>query len=126
MGQVLRRGIGVLAVLLCCIGTVQAQKPASREPSTGDFARQFEKDLKDAEEHDPASGEILRYFKSWFILVVLAMVLVSAAVAVKVGVWVFRRMSATTDPEKLAMSDPWVRAQLARQRALEDGPPPIG
>jgi hypothetical protein len=122
----LSRELGVLAALLFCIGTVQAQRPISKGPTTGDYARQFEKDLKEAEEHDPASGEILRDFKSWFFLVIIAMVLVSATVAVKVVAWWLRRMSATTDPEKLAMSDPWVRAHLIRQRAQENGPPPIG
>jgi hypothetical protein len=121
MSQVLRREFGVLAVLLFCLGTVRAEKA----PSTGDYVRQIEKDLDEAEGYDAATGDLVRFFKSWVVLVIIAVVLVSGAVVINVVVWWHRRMSATTDPEKLAMSDPWVRAQLARQRAQEGGPPPI-
>jgi hypothetical protein len=40
-----------------------------------------------------------------------------AAGAVLLGVlgWLYPRLATTTDPTKLALSDPWVRAQLARQ-----------
>jgi hypothetical protein len=112
--------VGMLAVVLL-VGWQQAfaQQRSSREPTTQEYARQFEKDLNEAENHDPSTRKIVRFFKSWVGLVIIAVVVVAVAVTLKVTVALLTRSSGTTDPEKLAMQDPWVRAQLARQKAAE-------
>ncbi len=115
--------LGLLVALLICAAPVRAQQAPSKEPSTRDYARQLEKDLKEAEDYDPSTMSAVRIFKTWVGLVVLAVIVVSAVTAFKVAIWLFCRVSATTDPEKLAMSDPWVRAHLARQKAEGDEPP---
>ena len=58
-----------------------------------------------------------------FALFGIAVVVVAVAVTLKVTVAVLARASGTTDPEKLAMKDPWVRSQLARQKAASRRPP---
>ncbi|HJZ54264.1 MAG TPA: hypothetical protein VKE74_04870 [Gemmataceae bacterium] len=41
---------------------------------------------------------------------------VVAGIVLSVGSGVYIRLSATTDPQKLAASDPWIRAHLAQSR----------
>jgi hypothetical protein len=116
--------VALLVALLVCAGPVQAQKAPSREPTSQESLRQFEKDLKQAEEYDPSTANLVHLFESWVVLVILAFVVAVVVIALNVVVWVIRRTSATTDPEKLALSDPWVRAQLARRQA-EGGTPSV-
>lgn len=42
-----------------------------------------------------------------------------AAVLMSVGAWVYVKVSATTNPRKIALSDPWIRARLADNRPLD-------
>ncbi len=131
MGPILRRSswslaagsLGLLVALLVCAGPAHAQRTPSKELSTQDYLRQFEKDMKEAEDHDPSTGNIVRGFKAWVGFIVLGVVVVSAGVAFKVALWLYSRASATTDPEKLAMNDPWIRAHLAKQKAQGEAPP---
>jgi hypothetical protein len=111
----------LVALLLGGVRPAHAQQKPSREPTTQEYARQFEKELKEAENHDPSTRKLVRFFKSWVGLVIIAVVVVSIAVALQVTVRLLSRASGSTDPEKLAMKDPWVRAQLARQKADESG-----
>src|SRR5262249_41317825 len=122
MGHVLPRSVwapvagavGLLVALLVCSGPARAGQAPPREPSSQESLRQFEKELKEAEEYDPSTANLVHIFESWVVLVILAVVVTVVVIALNVFVWVIRRTSATTDPEKLALSDPWVRAQLAR------------
>src|SRR5438045_8835600 len=118
--------VALLVAFLVCAGPVQAQRAPSREPSSQESLRQFEKDLKEAEEYDPSTANLVHLFESWVVLVILAVVVTLVVIGLNVFVWVIRRTSATTDPEKLALSDPWVRAQLARQKAAGHAPPACG
>jgi hypothetical protein len=115
--------LGLLAALLICAGPAHAQQRPSKEPSTQDYARQFEKDVQEAEGYDAATRNVVRGFKAWVGFIVLGVVVVSAVIAFKVALWFYSRASATTDPEKLAMNDPWIRAHLASQKAEGDAPP---
>jgi hypothetical protein len=115
--------VALLAALLACAGPAHAQQAPPREPSAQGQPSQFERDLKQAEDHDPSSRRIVRAFKGWAGLVIVAMVVVPVVLALKAAAGLFTRMRATTDPEKLALSDPWVRAHLARRKADGDAPP---
>jgi hypothetical protein len=55
---------------------------------------------------------------------VLVAVFGSIFLAMALGAWCYVRCSATTDPMKLAMSDPWLRKRLEQERAL--AAPPAG
>jgi hypothetical protein len=113
----------LLGALLTFPGPVRAQQQPSRGRSTEDYAREVDRQLKEAEDADPSSREIISYFRSWAFLSVAAVVVGGVLVLLKVGLHVLTRMSSTSDPEKLAMSDPWVRAHLARQKAAGEQPP---
>lgn len=115
--------VALLVALSVCARPVQAQQGSSREPTTEEYARQLDKDLKVAEDHDPSTRNIVRLFKSWFGLVILALVVAPLVIAFKVAMWFFARVSAPTDPHKLALSDPWIRAHLAQQEVKGDAPP---
>ena len=82
--------------------------------------------MKEVEGPSCTNRQIVRFFKSWVGLVLMALVVVPLVIAFKVAIWFASRMTATTDPEKLAMSDPWGRAHLARQKANGQGPPAEG
>jgi hypothetical protein len=114
----------LVAALLCA--PAQAQQTPSQEPTTREYAREIQKQMKEVEESDCTNRQIMRFFKSWVGLVLLALVVVPLVIGFKVAIWFASRMTATTDPEKLALSDPWVRAQLARQKANGEGPPAEG
>jgi hypothetical protein len=114
--------LGLLLALLLCAGPVRAQQSPSREPSTQEYAREIQKQMKEVEDSNCTNRQIIRFFKSWVGLVLIALVVVPLVIAFKVAIWFASRMTATTDPEKLAMSDPWVRAHLARQKATGEGP----
>jgi hypothetical protein len=114
----------LVGALLTFPGPVRAQQQPSKSRSTEDYAREVDRQLKEAEDADPSSREIISYFRSWAFLSVAAVVVVGVLVLLKVGLHVLTRMSSTSDPEKLAMSDPWVRAHLARQKAASEQPPP--
>src|SRR4051794_26000314 len=107
----------LLAALLVVAGPARADKAPSKEPTTQEYARQLEKDLKTAEDHDPTSRNIVRLFKSWVGFVILALVVAPLVIGFKLTMWFVRRASAPTDPAQLAMSDPWIRAHLAQQKA---------
>jgi len=116
--------VGLLVALLVCAGPARADKSPSKEPTTQEYARQLEKDLKEAEDHDPTSRNIVRLFKSWVGLVVLALVVAPLVIGFKAAMWFVRKASAPTDPQQLALSDPWIREQLARQKVQGGAPPP--
>jgi hypothetical protein len=109
--------LGLLLALVVWAGPVRAQQAPSRELTTEEYAREIQKQLKQVEEHDCTSKQAAHFFVGWVVFVVLAVVIVSVAVAFKVGIWLLSRMSATTDPQQLLMSDPWMRAHLAQQKA---------
>jgi hypothetical protein len=115
------RVVVLVALLFVAAGPACAQQAPGTQPSSGDYLRQFNKQMEGAEAAGPQFGEYTRLFKSWVFLTVVAVVVVGVAVVVGVGVRVYLRMSTTTDPEKLALSDPWVRAELARRKAEADG-----
>ncbi len=116
----------LLAASLVCAPAVQAQSAPSREPTTREYASEIQKQMKEVEDSGDQNRQIVRLFKSWVGVVLIALVVVPLVIAFKVAIWFTSRMTATTDPEKLAMSDPWVRAQLARQKANGGGPPAEG
>jgi hypothetical protein len=115
--------LGLLVALLVCAAPARAQRAPSKEPSTQDYVRQLDKDLDEAEGYNAATRNVVRGFKAWLGLIVIGVVVVSAGVAFKVALWFYSRAAGTTDPEKLAMSDPWVRAHLAKQKAEAEEPP---
>jgi hypothetical protein len=47
-----------------------------------------------------------------------------AAVILSFGAWIYVKLSATTDPAKLAVSDPWIRARLAQGGDEHSDPQP--
>ena len=116
----------LLALLLLCPAPARAEPTRSRDRSSPSSASQFEKDLKVAEDHDPQSRNAIRLFKGWFALFVLALVVAPVVIAVTLVLRFVSRMTATTSPDKLAESDPWVRAELARRKAGGEQPPPAG
>jgi len=115
--------LALLAALLVGAGPALAQQAPTGGPSAQGQPGQFERDLKQAQDHDPSTGRLVRAFKTWFVLAAVALVVVPVVIALKVAVGLYTRLSATTDPEKLARGDPWVRAHLARQKAGGDAPP---
>ena len=117
------RVVVLFAVLLVSAGPASAQQTPGTQPSSGDYLRHFDKQMEEAEASDPYFGEYTRLIKSWVFFTVVAVVVVGAVVVLGVAVRFYLRMSSTTDPEKLAMSDPWIRAELARRKAEGDGTP---
>src|SRR5262249_38977680 len=122
MGQVQRGVWSPLAVLVVAFwllgsGTIHAQTSSSKEPTAGEFAKEVHKQMKEAEEYDPSFGGYLRLAESWAVVVVLTTIIVVVSVVLTVIARIYLRMSTTTDPTKLAMSDPWIRAHLAQQAA---------
>jgi hypothetical protein len=115
--------VALVVAFLIGVGPVQAQQKSSREPTTEEYARQFDKDLKEAEDYDPSTRGVVRLFKSWVGLVILALVIAPIVIAFKVGMWFFARASAPSNPQQLAMSDPWIRAHLAKQNGEGTAPP---
>src|SRR5262245_25624330 len=139
MGQVLHRGlrprmalkeVGMLGVLLLFgPAPVHAQPAASKKPSTQDYIRHIDQQMTEAERLDPSTGRVFRVFRWWVALAVIATIVVAAAVVLKVAGRLLIRTSATNDSEQLALSDPWIRAERARQQAAgcsapADAPPP--
>jgi len=120
---------GTLALLvasLACAPAAHAQQTPSREPTTREYAREIQKQMKQVEEPDCTNRQIVRLFKSWVGVVLIALVVVPLVIPFKVAIWFLSRMTATTDPEKLALSDPWACAHLARQKANGEAPPAEG
>ena len=115
--------LGLLLALLFFAPAAHAQQAPSREPTTREYAREIQKQIKEVEGSNCTNRGIMRLFKSWVGVVLIALVVVPLVIAFKVGIWFLSRMTATSDPEKLAMSDPWARAQLARQESQESPPP---
>src|SRR5262245_17677841 len=87
--------VALLVALLVCAGPAHAQQKPSKEPSTQEYARQLEKDLKEAEDYDPSTRNIFRLFKSWVGLVILALIIAPLVIGFKVVMWFVRRASAT-------------------------------
>jgi hypothetical protein len=123
--------LAIVAVLLLFgPDPVRAQHAPAQKPSTQDYLRQIDQQMKDAERLDPSTGRVFRVFRWWVFLAVGATIIVAALVVLKVVSEFYLRASGPTDPEKLALTDPWVRAQRARERAAggggsNDAPPPV-
>jgi hypothetical protein len=122
MGSARLLPVGLLVVLIGS-GPVQAQQRSANEPSARDYARMLEKQLKEAEDHDCTSRRLVRFFRSWVFFVILGAVVVTIGIGLKAAGWLYLRVSTTTDPEKLARGDPWVRAHLARQHQDPEADP---
>jgi hypothetical protein len=105
------------ALLLICSGPVSAQRKSPKEPTTEDYVRHIDQQMKEAEAYDPRFGWIFSLFKSWVFLSVAAVVVVGAVIVLKFGGRLFVAAAGKTDYEKMAANDPWVRAQLERERA---------
>ena len=119
MGQVRGGGgrwagvrVGVAALLLLAFaGTARAQFPS--------------------EVHEGANKSLDAYTEAltWLPTLLTVVVVVGSLVLVlSVTARFYVRWSATTDPEKLALSDPWVRAHLDRLKtgAADDAPAQAG
>lgn len=116
--------LALLTALLVCAPRAHARPALSAELTTREYAREIQKELKAADESsDPQTRKVTRLFTSWAFFSILAVVVGVLVVGFKAGIWALSRATATTDPNKLAMSDPWVRAHLAQQKGRE-GPPP--
>jgi len=114
--------VGILSVLLLfCPGPVHAQPGPSKVPWTQDDARRVQQQLQ-AMEDEPPWMQIVHFFESWVVFFVVAMVVVGVVVVLKMGGSLWVRTSATTDLEKLAQNDPWIRDHLSRQKAGADSP----
>jgi hypothetical protein len=114
MGSARLRLVGLL-VLLIGSGPIQAEQRLANERSARDYAHMLEKQLKEAENHDCTSRGLVGFFRSWVFFVIFGAVVVTIGIVLKAAGWLYLHVSTTTDPEKLARGDPWVRAHLARQ-----------
>jgi len=115
---------GILAaIFLVGPGPACGQQP---KPTTSDYLRNINEQMTQAErDGDPTTRRITRYFRGWFVLAAVATVVGVVLVVLKFGVLLLFRSAPTTDPEKLAAGDPWVRAYLAQKKAAEaaEAPP---
>jgi hypothetical protein len=111
----------LLALLLVSSGWAQAQNNSTTGPSPEDVDRALQQ-MKEAEEDNPFSGRIIRLFKSWVFLVVLAVVVVTLVIVFKVGAWLYVKGQSSTATDRFIASDPWVREHMARLQAEEGDP----
>jgi hypothetical protein len=114
MGQK-RLGMFAVAMLLAlAVGPARAQpgyNPGDQERAVRDA-----KAINDSlDAQFDAIGAVVSFA---FFGVIVAGFVVAAAIGTR---W-YLRMQAPSDPNQLAMDDPWVREQLSRQNAT--GPPP--
>jgi hypothetical protein len=63
----------------------------------------------------PAAGAVPRSFLERLVFHPVTWVIAIGSVVLGLAAQVYFRLTATTDPMKLAQSDPWLKAQLARQ-----------
>ncbi len=59
----------------------------------------------------------------WTVMIVVTC-LGAGAIGLIAGVWLYLRFSPPTDPQQLAMSDPWIRAHLDKLPAGTPGEAP--
>jgi hypothetical protein len=122
--------VGVLILMLAvCSGTARGQNDKYWDPNqrAAQQAENFEKQREYAQaqlaaERRAEEEQNRKEFQAW-----LQSPLVWCAVAalvLSVMAWVYVRLSATTDPRKLAASDPWIRARLAQGGGNEPAAPP--
>jgi hypothetical protein len=114
MGQK-RLGMFAVAMLLAlAVGTARAQpglSPAERERAAN--SAKAMNDSLDAQ-FDAISAVVS--------FAIFGVVVAGFVVAAAVGTRWYLRMQAPSDPNQLAMDDPWVREHLSRKNAA--GPPP--
>jgi len=122
-----------LALLLTLPGTAHGQIPQPSNPYTGpgntgpkdwdpdqraaQTAESLESQRRNgqaqlAAQAEAKEAEMDRWLTSWIRNPIVWCVV--AASVLSTAAWIYLRLSATTDPAKLAASDPWVRAHLSR------------
>src|SRR5262245_10125015 len=123
------RHVGILAALIAIVTAGGCtQQTSNKKPSTHEYVQHVNKQLREAEDADPSVAKYTRVFRAWVVVAVIATAVVAAALVLRFAVGWFVRASARTDPARLALTDPWIREQLARQHAAEpsagEGPTP--
>ena len=99
--------------------------------SGGDLGGQVAGIWKEHKSYDPGSRRITELLFVMGALSIVATIGGVLWVFLKGSTWAFAKATSTSDMEKLAMSDPWIRAQLELRKAQgnagqADAAPPEG